>query len=113
MSIINYEELSFKIISLAGEAKTNVFKALKNARENDFEEYEKNILSAKNGLIEAEKQHMNAICEEASGIKQNISILFIHAEDQLLTTQLLIELASEFWEIYKKINFQNNMLSKD
>ncbi len=100
---LNFEEISFKIITFAGEAKGFAMKAIKLAKEKKFEEAYQNLENAEHSMINAEKSHMDVVSAEASGEKFDFPVLFVHAEDQLLTTQTLMLLAKEFVDLYKKI----------
>lgn len=97
-------EISFKIITFAGGAKSDAMEAIHAIKKNKSKEAIAKIESAHNNMIEAEKQHAELIQAEASGIKIDIPILFMHAEDQLLTTQTLIMIAEEFIDLYKLVH---------
>ncbi len=102
----SYEQLaefSFKIITFAGEAKSEAMLGIYAAKANKFDEAEQHIHNAETSLIEAEKQHMELIQAEAQGEKIEIPLLFMHAEDQMLTTQTLILVAKEFIDLYKTV----------
>ena len=101
---IKWEELSFGIIAKSGMAKSSAMEALYAAKDKDYEGAAAKLIDANREIGEAGKLHMDVIAEEAKGIKHQFNVLFIHAEDQLLTTQTLILIIEEFIEIYKKIN---------
>ncbi|WP_348735613.1 PTS lactose/cellobiose transporter subunit IIA [Spiroplasma endosymbiont of Ammophila pubescens] len=103
MKKINFEEVSFGIITYAGMAKSNALIAIKSAKEGKTADANNLIIEAEQNIIEAEKQHMTIIQEEAQGIKHQIPVLFIHAEDQMMTAQIVIELSKEFIELYDKL----------
>lgn len=46
---------------------------------------------------------MEVIQQEAQGVQHNFSVLFMHAEDQILTSQMMVEIANEFIDLYEKI----------
>ncbi|WP_338971921.1 PTS lactose/cellobiose transporter subunit IIA [Spiroplasma endosymbiont of Panorpa germanica] len=99
----NFEEISFTIIAFAGEAKGHAMGAIVAAKNGRYEEAENLIEEAEKSILTAEKTHMDIVSAEAGGEKITFPILFIHAEDQLLTTQTIILLAKEFIDVYKKI----------
>lgn len=101
---LNFETISFQIISFSGEAKGFAMNAIQLAKEKKYEEAYKMLEDADQSMIKAEKAHMDVVVAEANGEKFNIPILFIHAEDQLLTTQTIMLMAKEFVELYKKVN---------
>ncbi|KAJ3615893.1 hypothetical protein Zmor_012216 [Zophobas morio] len=100
---INFEEISFGIVAMSGEARGLMMEAVQKSKMKLFDEANDLIRQSEDKLIEAEKKHMDAVVEEAQGIKHEFSILFVHAEDQLLTTQTLLLVAREFIELYKRI----------
>ncbi|WP_368486326.1 PTS lactose/cellobiose transporter subunit IIA [Spiroplasma sp. DGKH1] len=103
MKQINFEEISFGIITFAGMAKSNGIMAIKSAKEAKISEARGLITEAEQNLVEAEKTHMDVIQQEAQGVKHQIPVLFMHAEDQMMTSQMVVELAKEFIDLYEKL----------
>lgn len=103
MSNINWELVSMEIIANVGYAKSNAIMAIDLAKKSKFNEASKLIEEANEKMVIAERQHMDIIVAEAQGVQHPFKVLFIHAEDQMLTTQVLIKLSEEFIEIYKII----------
>lgn len=98
----NLELVSFQLISNVGEARSALFEAMRAAREECFEEADKLVRDAEDSLIKAHESHSSLIMQEASGDKVQISLLLMHAEDQLMTTELLKEMAKEVILTHKK-----------
>ncbi|ARU91765.1 lichenan-specific PTS system IIA component [Spiroplasma clarkii] len=105
---INFEEISFQIITFAGEAKSKAFAAINSAESNQFAAAWQEIDLAYKAIIAAEKVHLEVIQQEAQGVKHEFSVLFMHAEDQMLTSQSTIDFAERFINIYKLINDKCN-----
>ncbi|QHX35721.1 PTS system, cellobiose-specific IIA component [Spiroplasma sp. TIUS-1] len=103
MSKINFEEVSFQIIAFSGDAKGAAMSAIYLAKEGKFKEAEEKLSEADGHMNTASHTHMDIVSAEASGEKFQIPVLFMHAEDQLLSTQTIMLLAKEFVEVYKKI----------
>ncbi|ASP28070.1 PTS system, cellobiose-specific IIA component [Spiroplasma corruscae] len=103
MEILNFEEISFTIIANAGEAKGRAINAIRLAREGKFEEAKVELDLSEKSMGIAGHSHLDVISAEASGKKIQIPVLFMHAEDQLLTTETVILLAKEMVELYKFI----------
>ena len=101
---IDWETLSFQIITKSGEAKHKAMEALNLAKKNSFDESLKAIKEANVLMGHASSKHFDVITKEANGEKLDFKLLFIHAEDQLLTTQTLILVIQELIEVYKKIS---------
>lgn len=89
------EENVFPIISLAGESKSLAYEALRLAKENKFEEADKI-------LLQSHEYQTNLITKEADGEKFNINMLFIHAQDHLMTAMSEKNLIKELINILKK-----------
>ncbi|MGL5296592.1 MAG: PTS lactose/cellobiose transporter subunit IIA [Culicoidibacterales bacterium] len=97
------ELASFQIIAAVGGARSSVMEALREAREGNFETAEAKIEEAGTFLAEAHKGHTGLIQKEAQGEQLQFSLLFMHAEDQLMTTITLRDIAVEMIEMHKKI----------
>lgn len=100
----NFEAISMNIISIVGNAKSLAFEAIQNAKQGYFNSAQKNIKEAEQALNLANQEHFEIIDKETKGEKFDFSILFLHAEDQLMSSQMVIELSKEIIELYKKIN---------
>lgn len=96
------ELISFHIISRVGTARSLVMEALYSAKDNDFQTAEKKLTDAKQYFIEGHKIHASLIKEEASGEKVPFSLILMHAEDQLMSTETIYELVKEMVDMYKK-----------
>ncbi len=97
------ELASFQIIASVGGARSSVMEALREAREGNFAEADAKIEEAGTFLAEAHKGHTGLIQKEAQGEQVPFSLLFMHAEDQLMTTITLRDIAVEMIEMHKKI----------
>lgn len=103
----DYEQLSkvaFNIIVHSGEAKSFAMEAIYEAKKKNFDLAKEKLLLADKEIIEASKQHTDLIQDEAQGIKIDIPLLLMHAEDQLLSTQSLILMAEEIVTLHQTIN---------
>lgn len=103
------EGIVFNIISHAGSAKSLCFEALSKARLGEFKEAEDLINTAKNELYETHDIQNSMIQKEASGEKQEVSLLLMHAEDHLMSAMLAKDLIVELIEMYK-LNYHNREL---
>ncbi|GAB2028051.1 PTS lactose/cellobiose transporter subunit IIA [Lactovum odontotermitis] len=95
------ELISFTIISNVGSAKSLIMESMKVAREGRFDEAKKIIEEANKLLTIGEKEHFKVITQEAKEQNVSLNILFMHAEDQLMTTVLLRDMANELIEMNK------------
>lgn len=97
-------EISFKIIALAGSAKAQYISAIDLAKEGKYIEARNELKKGNDFLGQSHKFHYEVIQEEANEKTIPSSALFIHAEDQFLTTDLLSTLAEKMIEMYEVIN---------
>lgn len=95
------ELISFNIISNVGSAKSMVMESMQKSRLGDFESAEKLIEEANKYLLIGEKEHFKVITQEAKEKNVELTILFMHAEDQLMSTVTLRDIANEVLENYK------------
>lgn len=103
----NMEEVSFQMIAAIGEARSKIMQAMDFANEEDFELAQASLNQAKEKLVVAHDSHFNIIQQEASGKEVKLQLLFVHAEDQLMTTSMLKDVAEQFVKVYKKISKLN------
>lgn len=96
------ESICFQIISNAGTARSLIIEALQEAREDNFTEVENKLNEANQYFIEAHKIHAQLIQKEAQGDKVEFSLLFMHAEDQLMSTETIKHIAKELIHLYKR-----------
>lgn len=97
------ESVCFKIISNAGTARSLIIEALYEARENNFSEAESKMNEAKTYFEKAHITHAKLIQQEAAGNSVPFSLLFMHAEDQLMSAETIKHLSNELIHMYKKM----------
>lgn len=95
------EENVFPIISLAGESKGLAYEALRLAKENKFDEAEEKMKEADSLLLKSHEFQTNLITREADGEKIEITMLFVHAQDHLMTAMSEKNLIKEMIDILK------------
>jgi Phosphotransferase system cellobiose-specific component IIA len=98
------ELVAFNIISNVGTAKSMGIQALNKARDGKEEEAEKLLEDASSFLKEGHKSHSQLIQEEAKGNRQELSLILMHAEDQLMAAEITLSLAKEMLNMQKEIN---------
>ncbi len=95
------ELIAFNIIGTVGSAKSKVMESMQKARTGKFEESEQLIKEANEFLIQGEKEHFQVITQEAKDKNVELTLLFMHAEDQLISTVTLRDIANEMVENYR------------
>lgn len=98
----NLELQCFKIISNVGEAKSLYIEALQQAKKGDFERAKNLVAQGEEAFIEGHKSHMELIQKEASNEGLEITLLLLHAEDQMMSTETVKLLVDELIELYRK-----------
>jgi cellobiose PTS system EIIA component len=98
------ELVSFQIIAAAGSARSSYVEALQAAKEGNFEEAEALIKQGDTDFVEAHHVHAELIQKFAAGEDPGANILLIHAEDQVMSAEVLKIMAVEFIELYKKLS---------
>lgn len=98
------EMICFEIISAVGTAKSLFMEALQEAKAGNYEQAEAYIKEGEETYLMGHRAHAKLIQQEASGESVQVTILLMHAEDQLMATDTIKILALEFIELYKKMN---------
>ncbi|MBM7642717.1 PTS cellobiose transporter subunit IIA [Streptococcus loxodontisalivarius] len=104
---MNTEELqvaAFGIILSSGNARTTVHEAFSAMKEGNYEQASQLLEQANEELLEAHHAQTELLQKYASGVEITIEIIMVHAQDHLMTTVTLREVALEMLELYKKIN---------
>ena len=73
------------IIINAGDCKNHSYMALSLVNEGKYEDADKEIELANDALAKAHDSQTEMIQKEASGDKIELSLLFVHAQDHLMT----------------------------
>lgn len=97
------QEIAFMLILNSGDGRTLVHEAFQAMRKGDFEEAEQKLEAANNAIVSAHQTQTSLLQEYASGTKIEMEIIMVHAQDHLMTTMTLREVAIEMLELYKQI----------
>lgn len=106
MAEMNVEEsqmVAFNIILNSGAARTAIHEAMDAMREKDFETGAAKLEEAEQALVEAHKSQTDLLQEFARGTDILIQIIMVHAQDHLMTTMTLKEVALELEAVYKEL----------
>lgn len=95
--------VAFEIILNSGNARTIVHEAFAAMRNGRLEEAGELLTNANNEMLLAHRAQTNLLQEYASGESINVEIIMVHAQDHLMTTMTLREVALEMLEMYKKM----------
>lgn len=94
---------AFEIILNSGNSRTTVHEAFAAMREGEYDKASELLESANEELLLAHKAQTHLLQEYAGGTEITIEIIMVHAQDHLMTTMTLREVAIEMLELYKRI----------
>ena len=95
MEVIVADQIIMGLILNAGDAKQHIYQALSYAKEGDFTSSEGEIAKADAALLEAHNLQTQFLAQEAGGTKTEITALFVHSQDHLMTSITEINLIKE------------------
>lgn len=94
-------EIAMKIITCAGLAKSNYLMALEDAKKGNVEEAQKKLQEGSDVFAEAHHVHASALSDEMKELEPQVTLLLVHAEDQLMNAETIKILVQELMEIYQ------------
>ncbi len=89
------QTVAFQIIATVGEAKSLFVEAMYASREGDFAKAEELLNKGSEVFASAHGFHFDIVQKEAQGEDLPFSVMFMHAEDQLLSTETIKLMAEE------------------
>lgn len=96
------EQISFQIISHSGQARSHILESLRRYREGDVEGCRTLVSEASEMISKAHAVHFHLIQKDAQGEGRPLTLLLMHAEDHLMSTQTMRDLVQELIEIFEK-----------
>lgn len=97
------EVTCFSLITAAGAAKSLYVQAMQSAREGDFKAAESYIEQADKTLVEGHAPHTKMVQREAAGEPTPLTLLLVHAEDQMASTETFKLIAQEAIKVYRRL----------
>ena len=104
MEVIVADQIIMGLILNAGDAKQHIYQALSFAKEGDYESSEDEIAKADVALLEAHNLQTQFLAQEAGGTKTEITALFVHSQDHLMTSITEINLIKEMIDLRKELS---------
>ena len=104
MEIIQADQLVMGLILNAGNAKQHIYIALDHAKNGQADEISHEIALADAALNEAHNIQTSWLTQEANGTKSEITALFVHAQDHLMTAMTEINLIKEIIMLRQELN---------
>lgn len=102
---MNQEELqtvAFEIILASGDARTTIHEAFAAMRADDFDKAAKLLEDANESLVTAHQSQTGLLQKYASGETIIMEVIMVHAQDHLMTTMTLREVALEMLALYQR-----------
>ena len=98
------EQTIMQLIIHSGDAKTHGYEAIRRINEGDSDGADEEIKLAHDALIVAHNAQTSLLQKEAAGNKIEISALFVHAQDHLMTSMSELNLIEQIVELRKVVN---------
>lgn len=95
--------IAFEIIAVVGEVRKLFADGVKLAAEGAIAEARQKIAEGNKAMIQAQQAHMGCIQKEADGVALPFSILFMHAEDQLFSAEVIRDMSVQLITVYEKL----------
>lgn len=88
----NVEKSSFRIITYAGEARSQALEALSAAMDGDLIKADELLMKSEETSKLAQKEQSKLLNEELNGNKAEVNMLFVHSQDHLMASLLAQDL---------------------
>lgn len=98
------EMIVINLIVNSGSARSSAIEAIQYAKAGDMAKANESLQQAKESVNEAHHSQTEMIQGEIRGEKTPLNLLMVHAQDHLMTSLVVIDLAQEFIDLYEKIN---------
>ena len=96
-------QISFEIISDAGDARSKALQSIKASNGYKFEEAENLLITAKENLKKAHKTQTKLIQREANNEKIEMNVVLVHSQDHFSMAICAIDMAEQAMIMNKKI----------
>lgn len=97
------ELIIFEIISNVGSARSNYIEAIHEAKDGNYDKAMELIKEGEDFFTKGHDAHVDLVQKEAGGEKAELSLILVHAEDQLMSAEGFRIIAEELIDIYKKM----------
>lgn len=97
------ELICFQIIAASGAAKSAFMAAIDAAAEGDFDKARECLAQGEEFMNQGHEPHARLIQQEAAGDSAPVSLLLIHAEDQMMGAEQFKALATQMITLYERL----------
>ncbi|MBS7576593.1 MULTISPECIES: PTS cellobiose transporter subunit IIA [unclassified Enterococcus] len=100
----NIQVVAFELILHSGNARTLIHEAFANMECGEFDEADTKLEAANDELLLAHQGQTKLLQDYASGQEIVMEIIMVHAQDHLMTTMTLKEIALRMKILYQRTN---------
>lgn len=93
----------FQIIASSGGAKSAFMQAIEEAKNGNFDKAGELMKQGEEMMNEGHGPHATLIQQEAGGTPVEVSLLLVHAEDQMMGAEQFKVLATEMIDLYSRL----------
>lgn len=104
--------VAMEIITEAGDARMEITKSLDSMEKGDFEAADEHLVAARKLLAKAHGMQTDIIQSEGEGELRQHPLLFIHAQDTLMTINSELNLCRKLRGIFSRIDARLDKLEK-
>lgn len=97
------QEIAFSIILHSGDSRTVIHEAFQDMREENYSEASEKLEKSNEYLVKAHKIQTELLQQYANGEDVTMEIIMVHAQDHLMTSMTLREVALEMLALYEKV----------
>ena len=97
------EQVVINLIVNSGSARSSAIEAIQYAKAGDLDKAAESLQQAKETVNEAHHAQTELIQAEIRGEKAPLNLLMVHAQDHLMTTMTLLEVAKEMLVLHRKV----------
>lgn len=95
------EKKVLELITSAGGAKSTFMEALYKAKDGEYEESAKLLEQGNEYFLQGHQAHVAMLASESNGVEMSVRLILAHAEDQLMSAELIKTMVEELIELYK------------
>lgn len=100
---IDVAAVAMSVIINAGDGRVCIDKAMDSLAELDFEAAESSLQEADEKILEAHKAQTEMIQRQAGGEDVEYSLLFVHAQDTLMTISAELHMAKKMMPVVRAL----------
>lgn len=98
-----FEEQIFEIISNVGAAKSCFIEAVQQAKAGDIKHARELIKEGEASFVTGHKVHHRMLEKEMNGSPVPLSLIVLHAEDQIMAADSFKTIALSFIDVYEEL----------